>query len=139
MADWYNPYNPGGTSLQPYTPMFPGYPQVNQNYFRPVQNQNPNNTFYWVQGRAAAEAFLVAPGNSVILMDSNEPVLYYKSADASGRYLPMETYDLVKRTAAVEPVHTQQPQIDTSSFVKRDELEDLIAQEVERQLAAPSK
>lgn len=134
MADWYNPY----VVNQPYTPVFPNYQRPGTPTYTQLP-QNTQNTFQWVQGRAAAEAYLVAPGNSVILMDSNEPVIYYKSADANGRYLPMKTYDLVERVATVEPVHTQQPQLDTTSFVKRDEIADLIAQEVERQLAAPSK
>lgn len=140
MADWYNPYV--NQPVYPYgsNPI----PQYGPSYVPKVQNSftstgTPQNTFQWVQGRAAAEAYLVAPGNSVILMDSNEPVIYYKSADANGRYLPMKTYDLVERVATVEPVHTQQSQLDTTSFVKRDEIADLIAQEVERQLAAPSK
>lgn len=87
-----------------------------------------SNTFYFVQGQAAAEAYLLAPGQSVILMDSNAPVIYYKSADASGRYLPMKTYDLVER----KPEDARTPQIDTSSFVKRDEIADLIKQEIEK-------
>lgn len=136
MADCYNPYSP----YQPYVPPAPTfYPNLTP---RPVQapvhnNQNGSpNTFQWVQGQAGAEAYLVAPGASVILMDSNAPVIYFKSADQNGRYLPMKTYDLVERVADVPE---QKPQLDTSSFVKRDEIEKLIAAEVDRQLNAPTK
>lgn len=112
-------------------------PNFGQTYRTPVQPQQPaQNTFQWVQGRAGAEAFLVAPGQSVILMDSNAPVIYFKSADASGRYLPMKTYDLVERTV---PVPEQAPAIDTGLFVKRDEIGDLVAKEVDRYLNAPAK
>lgn len=136
MADYFNPYNP----YQPYVPAAPTfYPNLTP---KPIQapvsnNQNGSpNTFQWVQGQAGAEAYLVAPGASVILMDSNAPVIYFKSADQNGRYLPMKTYDLVERAADVPE---QKPQLDTSSFVKRDEIEKLIAAEVDRQLNAPTK
>lgn len=137
MADYYNPYNP----YQPYVPAAPTFypnltPRPSQTPVQNNQNGSPNNTFQWVQGQAAAEAFLVAPGNSVILMDSNAPVIYFKSADQNGRYLPMKTYDLVERVADIPE---QKPAIDTSSFVKRDEIEKLIAAEVDRQLNAPTK
>ena len=121
-----------------YQPQFTGY-QTNYNRILP-QNQNipQNNTFQWVQGRAGAEAYLVAPGGSVILMDSNAPVIYFKSADQNGRYLPMKTYDLVERTTQVPSTNTE-GSIDTSSFVKRDEINDLVAKAVENYLNAPLK
>ena len=100
--------------------------------------QNQNNTFQWVQGQAGAEAYPVAPGASVILMDSNAPVIYYKSADQSGRYLPMKTYDLVERTEPVQGPN-EAPSIDTSSFVTRDEIDGLIAKAVLNYLNAPAK
>lgn len=101
------------------------------------QNQNPN-TFQWVQGKAGAEAYPVAAGSSVILMDSNSPVIYYKSADSTGRYLPMKTYDLVER---VEPVQgpNEAPNVDTSSFVTRDEIDGLVAKAVLNYLNTPAK
>lgn len=136
MADYYSPYNPYNTGFMPYPP-YSNYPNITT---RPTQIQNNQNgspnTFQWVQGQAGAEAYLVAPGASVILMDSNAPVIYFKSADQNGRYLPMKTYDLVERVADVPE---QKPQLDTSSFVKRDEIEKLIATEVDRQLNAPTK
>lgn len=104
------------------------------------QNQNgaQNNTFQWVQGQAGAEAYLVAPGASVILMDSNAPVIYFKSADNSGRYLPMKTYDLVERKAPVQGPN-EAPSIDTTSFVKREEITALVAKAVEEYLNTPAK
>lgn len=50
------------------------------NYYQPPQPQGLN----WVQGENAARAWLVAPNNTVILMDSDAPRFYIKSADASG-------------------------------------------------------
>lgn len=38
----------------------------------------------WVQGEAGAKAHMVAPGNSAVLWDSENPYIYIKTADASG-------------------------------------------------------
>jgi len=43
-----------------------------------------NNGIIWVQGEQAAKSYLVAPGSTVQLWDSEEKVIYLKSADASG-------------------------------------------------------
>ena len=45
---------------------------------------NPQQGIIWVQGEAAAKSYLVAPGSTVQLWDSEEKVIYLKSADTSG-------------------------------------------------------
>lgn len=57
--------------------------------YAPMQNpaQNPQNQqggIIWVQGEAAAKSYLVAPGSTVQLWDSEDKVIYLKSADMSG-------------------------------------------------------
>ena len=108
---------------------------------QPVQtNQSAGNQgFVWVQGEAGAKAYPVAAGNSVLLMDSESPVLYMKSTDISGRPLPIETYDLVKREE--RPVipqapaqQVQQPQIDLSQYVKMSDLETKVEELVNKAL-----
>ena len=142
MYEYYNPYANNYGNGFTATPVNNGYPnmsfQRNSQLLQQNQNGAQNNTFQWVQGQAGAEAYLVAPGASVILMDSNAPVIYFKSADNSGRYLPMKTYDLVERVPQVQgpnPVDT----IDTKSFVKRDEITALVAKAVEEYLNTPAK
>lgn len=46
--------------------------------------QNQQNGLIWVQGEQAAKSYLVAPNTTVQLWDSEEKVIYLKSADASG-------------------------------------------------------
>ena len=67
-----------------------GYP-VNypQYYTQPqVQMQQPQaqqtNGIIWVQGEAGAKSYLVAPNTTVQLWDSENNVIYLKSADSSG-------------------------------------------------------
>lgn len=55
------------------------------NPYQQYQNQyQPQSSRIWVQGEAGARAYLVAPGNTVELWDSDAQSIYLKSADASG-------------------------------------------------------
>ena len=47
-------------------------------------SQKPTNDIIWVQGLEGAKGYLVAPNNTVVLWDTENPVIYVKSADASG-------------------------------------------------------
>lgn len=88
----------------------------------PVPQNQPDNPMIWVQGEAGAKAYMVAPGNTVVLWDSEEPVIYIKSADAAG--MPgMRVFEYVERTAMprnVAPVNTNQ-------YVTRAEFDALAA------------
>ena len=119
MAYYNSPY------MQPYGG---GYPQM-QSFSPQTQNFNPqsqnqNSGIIWVQGEAGAKAWAVAPGQTVTLMDSENPALYLKSADMSG--MPsMRIFDLVERVA--KPSAPPVPQIDMSNYITRKEFEELKA------------
>lgn len=59
--------------------MYQPQPQVTQ-----VQPQQETSTLNWVQGEAGAKSYMVRPGSSVILMDSEKDYFYIKAADVSG-------------------------------------------------------
>lgn len=116
-------------------------PQMMQQNMVPQQMQaqpiqQDTGGIIWVQGEAGAKAYLVAPGNTVQLWDSENQVIYLKSADMSG--MPsMRVLDYTERTAA-QPQRQQTPQIqlpDLSNFITRDELEDILA----KRFTKPSK
>ena len=72
------------------------FPAGYQPYNVAPQPQAQSNPMNWVSGEAGAKAYLVAPNQSVILWDSEEQVIYLKSADASG--MPsMKTLDYTIR------------------------------------------
>lgn len=74
----------------------------------------------WVQGESAGKSYLVAPGNTVPLWDSERQTIYLKSVDASG--IPtMRILDYKERT---------QPMPQNVEYVTRDEL-DALAKKVE--------
>lgn len=99
-----------------YNNGFPmNYPQYPQQYPpqyqppistpQPQINQNQNNPIIWVSGEAGAKAFLVAPNTTVQLWDSENPVIYLKSADASG--MPsIKVIDYTIRNAQNDPKKT---------------------------------
>ena len=50
----------------------------------PAPSQQTNTGLVWVQGEAGAKSYMVAPNNTVLLMDSESDCFYLKSADQSG-------------------------------------------------------
>lgn len=72
---------------------YPPYLQTNQ------MQAGQTNGVIWVQGEAGAKSYLVAPNCTVQLWDSESPVIYLKSADASG--MPsIKTLDYTVRETA---------------------------------------
>ena len=67
---------------------------------QPMQQQS--SQIIWVSGEAGAKSYLVAPGNTVMLLDAENSVFYLKSADASGMPLPLRIFDYKERTTAAQ-------------------------------------
>ena len=112
-------------------------PQINQQYQStqaPTMNQparQNNSGFVWIQGgEAGAKSYLVAPGETVMLMDAENPVFYLKSADISGMPLPLRVFDYTERmnTATSE---LKAPTSDFNNlddkFITREEFEQRMA------------
>lgn len=91
------------------------FPTNYQPYQQPQQN---NNSINWVQGEGSARAFGVAPGQSVLLMDSDSPTFYIKSADQSGMPLPLRIFDYKERTPQQEKAVNL-----SNEYITRDEFE----------------
>ena len=61
--------------------------QMPMQSFPQMQMQQPRqdaNGLNWVQGEAGAKSWYITPGSTVLLMDSENPRFYVKSADMSG-------------------------------------------------------
>lgn len=105
---------------------YPQYPQqYPQQYQQPIPtpqpqiNQNQNNPIIWVSGEAGAKAFLVAPNTTVQLWDSENPVIFLKSADASG--MPsMKILDYTIREG--EKQQNTPLKNDTNNYATKEEL-----------------
>lgn len=84
----------------------------------PTYGSDNMGTFVWVNNEREAQDYPVARNSGILMMHRTEPVMYMKQADAYGRSLPLEVYDLKKRVPP-EPVV---PQFDASQYVKSDDL-----------------
>lgn len=92
----------------------------------------PQSSLIWVQGEEGAKAYMVAPGGSVMLMDSESNVFYLKSSDQSGMPLPLRIFDYTERTANSQLKQQPAPQFDPSQFVTRDELENILSERMKK-------
>ena len=127
------PYIPYGYQPGYYGQAMPDQlAQLRQNaYQQPMMGQATQPTqgtpsIIWVQGEEGAKAYMVAAGNSVLLMDSENSAFYIKSTDASGMPLPLRVFDYKERTTAAKtpPQTAQQPGVE---FVTRAEFDALAA------------
>ena len=92
--------------------------------------QQANNGLIWVQGEAGAKSYLVAPGNTVMLMDSEGERFYLKSADASGMPMPLRIFEYKERTEASSPAFSAPvaaQNVNLDNFVTREEFEKRMA------------
>lgn len=89
-------------------------------------SQQGNNGLIWVQGEAGAKSFIVAPGNTVMLMDSEGERFYLKSADSSGMPMPLRIFDYKERTETPSQAFSGSvtaQNVNLDNFVTRDEFE----------------
>ena len=129
-APFYRP-----TYYDPVQPNSMG--QFNQQFQQPTppattqpMAQQGNSGLIWVQGEAGAKSFLVAPGNTVMLMDSEGERFYLKSADASGMPMPLRIFEYKERTEASSPAFSAPvaaQNVNLDNFVTREEFEKRMA------------
>lgn len=121
MPNYFQPMN----AYSIYPNQLP-YPQPQMPYQQNSMSSQNNSSqgIIWVQGEAGAKSYLVAPAQSVLLMDSEASTFYIKSSDSSGMPQPLRIFDYQERTSNQQvPPAQEQPQIDTSKFVTHDEFE----------------
>lgn len=85
----YNGYPSYYGGYQPYYPDSLGQLKAQQ-----APQPSP---IIWVQGEQAARAYMVAAGNTVLLMDSESSTFYLKSTDQSGMPQPLRIFDYTER------------------------------------------
>lgn len=109
-------------TYQPYTPQYqPQYQMPQTQPQAQPQTQTQNSPMIWVQGETGAKSYLLAPNTTLPLWDSENQVIYLKSADASG--MPsMKVLDYTIRDNNT----TQAPIVeDTPDYVTHEELKKL--------------
>ena len=119
------PYYPNYSAWNPNPQMpltAPQMPSVAQGASQPISDIN------WVQGEADAKSRPVAAGHSVILMDTEESVMYIKTVDQSGMPQPLRIFDYVERSTQQKVADVVKP---ASDMVTREEF-NALAQKVDQ-------
>ena len=76
----------------------------------------------WVQGENAAKSFPVGAGQSVLLMDSEDSVMYIKSTDQSGMPMPLRVFDYTERQNE-RTTHANTVMTQNTDYISRSEFD----------------
>lgn len=147
----YQPYPYGGYQPAPYYPgpvpdqlaqlrqsqvmqgaQVAQHPQPIQTNMGPIAPAGgpQNGGIIWVSGKGEADGYLVAPNSAVALWDTNNPVIYLRKADSTGKPSTV-VYNLVERTDNPAPQQAA-PQIDMSRYVTIDQLEEILSERLKK-------
>lgn len=105
-------------------------PSYQPQYLPPTQmsatQPTANDGLKWVQGISGAKSYMVSPGTSVLLMDSEADRFYIKSADPAGMPLPLRIFNYTE-------IKENSPQSTcannaTVDYVTREEFEKRLAE-----------
>ena len=117
----YNPYNP-------YQPNPYGMPQYGN--YQPAQPQGQQqNTYAFVNGIEGAKSFPMAPNQTVMLMDSDNPIAYMKTSNGMGQ-ASIKYFKLVE-TSEAELKGSAKPAVE---YVAKADF-DILRKQVEELLA----
>ena len=101
--------------------VFNNYPTGNYipNY-QQMQQPKHQTIFDYVLGEQAAKSYLLAPGNSAILMDSEQSIFYIKTVDPSGIPSPLRKFRYVEE---VDQPQSEEVKTPTTDYISRSEFE----------------
>ena len=116
-----------GTSYNDYLQWLGQQERMNQPQ-QPIQ-QNFMPILSYVANRTAADLFNVNFGQSAILVDMDNPVVYKKTRGTDGKLLPLEIYDLVKHEEKA-PVSA----VNLDGYVRYEDIDRIVAEEVEKRI-----
>lgn len=99
------PYNPN--------PYYPPYGAPNYNYGQSFQqSQQPQtNTYAFVNGIEGAKSYPMGPNQTVMLMDSENPIAYMKTSNAMGQ-ATLKYFKLVETSEQELRGKSAQPNVD---------------------------
>lgn len=121
-----------------YFPQFyPNTPQFSGNSPQFQQQQLHSTGITWVQGENSAKSYPIGAGQSILLMDSENPIMYIKSTDQSGMPLPLRVFDYTERLSerAERPQTVAEPKVD---YISRDEF-DAFRDEIKAEIKQATK
>ena len=126
VPDMLNQYK--GQYQQPTPMQQPMMQQMPMQTTTPFIQTQPTNDMIWVLNENEATSYPVAPNNSVVLWDKNNPTIYVKSVNANG--MPsMRILDFTERNADTSNSHENTPKTHKCTcgdkFVTKEEFDAL--------------
>jgi len=112
-----------------YPNYYQNYPNYQQNYQQPTQPTQPSppvqqsQILAWVRSEEEGINFPLNAGQSIFLMNLNEPYLYMKSVDQLGK----PTF--IKKRLIDE---SDNKEVNLSEYIKKEEIDDLITNIVQK-------
>ena len=133
----YAPFYRGGFFNPMQTPTMPtmadNQNQFAQPYQAPMQTNfapttQPKNDMIWVLNENEATSYPVAPNNSVVLWDKNNPTIYVKSVNAQG--MPsMRILDFTERNESTQNMPVNAPKTNECTcgdkYATKEQINDL--------------
>ncbi len=130
----YNNYNYGYNN--PYGMGYPNYPNNNgfnqQPNYMNNQNQQPQaqlqpqaNNYYYVNGIIGAKSFQMQPNQTVLLMDSDNPMCYMKQSNSMGQS-SMRYFKLIEISENDLNPNNTVKQTNTNDYVLKSEFNELV-------------
>lgn len=80
-----------------------------------------SSNIIWVPGMEGANAHMLGPSSTALLMDSMEKTFYIKSTDSIGMPLPMRIFDYTERIVKAESK-------DNSIYIAKEDVDKQLAQ-----------
>lgn len=122
----FNPYG-YGYGYNNNFPYFNGnnnQPNYGNNFTQP-QPQQQLNTYAFVNGLEGAKAYQVQPNQTMLLMDSDNPIAYMKTANAMGQST-LRYFKLIEiNETELKTPQQKTSEIDPSLFASKKELQEL--------------
>lgn len=121
----------GQNYQQPYPQYYStNYPQYQQQILpssQPMQQQQNQVLFAWVQSEEEGTKFPLSAGQSIFLMNQNDDYLYMKSIDQLGKMT------FIKKRL-IDETDDKESKIDLSGYIRKDELETLICEKIQEEV-----
>lgn len=102
----------------------PNNTQIVQNQPLPIQT-NAQSNIVWVQGENAAKSYPVAPNNTVLLMDSEQHIFYWKSADQNGMPLQLQKFKYEEIVENASTSENKEKEYTDTTFATKDDIEEI--------------
>lgn len=124
--------NQGYPNYPMYYQNYPNYqqmqqPQTMQQPIQPIIQQPQNQILAWVKDEKEAVDFPLSAGQSIFLMTQDDSYLYAKSVDQLGKIT------FIKKRL-VDETETQEPRINLSDYIKREEIENIITDRIKKEI-----